>query len=289
MGTSFGLFSAFVAMFGFGIGNALGKMPAEKFPYQKVIFIRDIFSSLTLAIGLLFFLNDTNFDYKFILLTFIFSILGYFSLVFFFKALKIGKVGLVTPIANSSTLITILLSVIFFNERLGVWQTVAVLMIMFGILASSVNLKDFKNSHLFNLSSGLPFAIMTCVLWGILFFFYKYPVNIIGPALTAFIIEFGSAILSGTNLKISKIKLSPINRKDIFIIFLVGFCSAIGSLFYNLGIKTADVSIVSAITFSCPLITIIYGRLFYREKLSAAQYTAVSMILVGIVILSYIK
>lgn len=284
MSENLGIIFSLIAMFGFGISNSLAKIPSEKFPYQKIIFYRNLFSSAVLLIGMLLFFPNPNLDAKYIAFTLILSIVGYFSLKFFFQALKVGKAGLVSPIANSSTLITVLLSIIFFRESLNYAQYIMVSLLIIGILFSSINFRDFKNSHLFNLQSGLPYTLVTCVSWGLLFFLFKFPVTIIGPIFTSFLIEFGAAILSFNNFR--SVKSTIIKAKDLWIIFLVAFFASIGSLFYNLGINVGDVSIVSAITFSSPLIVILWGKFIYKEKLSLIQYCALTMIIFGVVGLS---
>lgn len=289
MNNSLGLIFALIAMFGFGMGNVLGKIPSQKYPYQKTIFLRNIFTTITLLIILLFFLKSTDFNLQYILISFLLSVAGYFSLAFFYKALKGGKIGIVSPVANSSTIITVLLSVIFFHEHLNLIQSFAITFIIIGILFISLNIKDLKNSHLFSLSSGLPFALVTCLLWGFMFFFYKYPVSILGPALTALIIEIGSFITVTIHSKLASIKIFPISKKDLLIIALMAISASIGALCYNLGIKIADVSIVSAITNSCPLVAVVFGWIFYRERLTRQQYFAICLILLGIISLSFFK
>jgi len=70
-------------------------------------------------------------------------------------------------------------------------------------------------------------------------------------------------------------------------IFFVAFFGTIGILFYNLGIKILDVSIISVLSFANPLVSTLYGKFVYNEKLSMLQYIAILLILIGIIFIFY--
>ena len=236
---------------------------------------------------LLFYIPQTNFSGIYILYVFFLSVLGYVSTIAFFKALGMGKLGIISPIANSSVIFTVLLSIILFNEVLSGSQIFSIIFIILGIILISINFNDLKNSHIFEISSGVPYALITCLLWGIMFALIKTPVMVIGPVLTSFIIEFGILICSGIHLKISKISFAVPDYKTIVYIFIVAFFGAIATLSFNMGVAVCSVSIVAVLSNSNPLIAAIYGRFVYKEKLSLQQQIAFLLILIGIICISF--
>jgi len=60
-------------------------------------------------------------------------------------------------------------------------------------------------------------------------------------------------------------------------------------LFYYQALNTGPVAIVSAIGSSTPLIVIVYGAIFMKERLKLQQYCGMVMILLGIIGLSIVK
>jgi len=287
MDISFGIIFGLIAMFGFGIANALVKIPTKKIGIIRTIFVRGIFSSLMLFLILLFFLPETNFDLTYIFIAVIIAIIGYIPLATFFKAIKSGKVGIITPIANSSIIFTVLLSIIFLKESLLATQILAILLIVVGIILTSINFKDLKNSNLFRLESGIPYALVSAILWGVVFFLLKIPVNVLGPILTSFIVEFGIMIFSILHIKVANDPFNFPNRKMLIHIFFIALFAIVGSLFFNLGIERSSVSIVAALTFSAPLVSTLYGKIVYKEKLTTIQYSALFLILLGVILISY--
>lgn len=287
MALSLGIVFGLIAMIGYGISNAISKVPAKILGSRKTVFFRNLMTSLILFIALLFFIKETVFSLEYIIIAIIISIIGYIPLVSFFQAVKHGKVGIVTPIANASIIFTVLFSIIFFKETLSQIQIFSIILIIAGIILISMDIKDWKNSELFNLKSGIPFALLAAFFWGIVFFLFKIPVLVLGAFLTAFLVEFGIAVSSYLHLKSSKIKITIPDKKMYPYLLVLGVLGAIALVSYNFGVKNYNVSVVAAITFANPVVATLYGKFVYKEKLSIMQYIAGLLIILGIVSLAY--
>lgn len=283
MGVVFGL----AAMAGFGLHTAISQGPVRSVGSVRTIFFRNIFTSAILLLGVLFYKEHAMLSFKYAGIALAISFAGYIPLVTFYRALDAGKVGVVTPIANSSVIFTVMFSMLFFGESLSGVQMISVLLIVLGIALISVDFRDFSNSSLFSMRSGVPYALVTSVLWGLVFFLFKIPVDVLGPILTAFLTEAGIMIFAAMNMGISRIRFSVPGRRDMRQIFAASFFGALGALFYNYGITAAEVSIVAALTFANPLVSTAYAKIVYKEKLSALQYGAIVLMIAGIIMISY--
>ena len=286
MELSSGIIFGLISMLGFGLSSSLSPVPAKRMSSRDLLFFRGIFMCLIFILLLPFFLSGTTFSSKYILIAFAISVLAFIPMSTFLKALSIGKLGIIAPIANSSIIFTVLFSILFFNESLNAVQSGSILLIILGIILVSINFKDIKNSHIFNLSSGIPYALITCVLWGLMFSLYKIPVMVIGPILTALIIEIGIFVISLIQILKAGKKINMPDRNTMTYILLLSIFTAIGGAFFNYGIMVAEVSIVAALAMANPLIATIYGKYVYKETINIQQYLAISFILAGIVALS---
>ncbi|MBN2457798.1 DMT family transporter [Candidatus Woesearchaeota archaeon] len=284
--TTIGIMFGLAAMLGFGLGNGFSRPLARSMGNKQIIFFRTVATSLILLPVLLFSLPSVRFSALYIIIGFVIAVISYFPLMTFYMALKKSDLGVVCPIANSSVIFTVLLSVIFFSERPSIFQYLSIGLIVAGIILISVNFRDIKRSEILSLRSGVPFAVITCILWGIVFFLFKIPVSVIGPILTSFIIEFGIMISSSAHIVMARERFLFPSKKNMFYIVIVALFSSAGTLFFNMGIDFADVSVVSAVTMSNPLVAVIFGRLAYKEKLTRIQWTAVLLVVFGIVLVS---
>ncbi len=279
-----GILFGILSMIGYGLSSAISQTPVRALGSVKTIFYRNTVVSIILAV-VLFFNIPEQITLKYIGLSFLIAFLGYVPFVTFFKGLSTGKVGVVVPISNSAVIFTVLLSIIFLQERLNTFQTTAIALIVIGIILNSVNFKDFKQSHIFHPHSGVPYALITCILWGVFWFVWKTPVTWLGPFLSALVQETSMIIFSGAHLNIMKERFA-LPRKYWWNMLIIGIFAAMGTLFFNLGINVGPVSIVAALVFTNPLISTLYGRFVYREKLNLQQRIAVLLIIGGIVLIS---
>ena len=280
-----GVIFVLVAMLGFGLSSGFAKHTSE-ISSVKNVFLREMIVSILLFIMVLFNLKTQTFQLNYILIAFGISIIGYIALISFYTGLKKGKAGVIVPIANSSVIYTVILSTIFYNEKLSSVQIVALVVLIMGILLSSINFKDFKNSSIFNKNSGIIFAIITAIGWGSIFTLNKIPINVIGPILTSFIIDFGTFIFCAIHMGIKKEKLTGLSKTQWLFVSLTAFAATIGAYCFNSGLAIANASIIAPIVFSNPLVTAVYGRIVFKEKLSLLQYFSAGMIIVGIVMIS---
>lgn len=163
-----------IAMIGFGLCNAIAQIPSKEIGSQRTIFFKNVFVSILLAILFLFFQNEVSFDAKYIFIAFAISLLGYLALLLFYEALKIGKVSIIAPIANSSVIFTIIFSTIFFQESLSLIQLISIILIIIGIILTSLDFNDIRKTSSVKLLSGVPYALATCFLWGVSIFCIRY-------------------------------------------------------------------------------------------------------------------
>jgi len=288
MDFSFGIIFGLAAMLGFGLHTAISQAPIKSIGPMKAIFFRNIFTSFILLLALMLLPHENVFSVEYILIALAISFVGYIPLLTFYKALDSGKVGIVTPVANSSVIFTIMFSIIFFKESLNEVQLFSIALIVAGIMLISLDLKDLKHSDLFKVSSGVPYALITCVLWGLVFFLFKFPVTALGPTLTAFITEAGILVFAGANIAVSGGSFAVPDSKTMKKIAIASFFGALGSLAYNYGITVSDVSIIATLNFANPLVATIYAKAVYKEKLGIQQYAAAAMMIPGIVFISYL-
>ncbi|OGG03705.1 hypothetical protein A2W14_04005 [Candidatus Gottesmanbacteria bacterium RBG_16_37_8] len=278
-----------ISMIGFGLETAIVKKYSEILGPIRMIFYRNLVIVLITFIALLFFIKSINFDINYILLGFIISAASYGGIFFFMKALSKGKVGIVSPIVGTRGLIASFIGLVIFREVITTGQLFSILIAFTGIILSTINFSDFKKSNIFSFKSGVPFAILAAIFWGMTFPLFSIPSGILGAFLFSFILELTVLFMATMQTIIIKIPIDI--KKDFsrysFAIITIGSLGSLGSIFMNLGYATGQISIVSTILSCVPLVAVIYGRLVYRELMSTKQYLAAALMIAGIAGLSY--
>ncbi|MBI4150137.1 DMT family transporter [Candidatus Woesearchaeota archaeon] len=290
MALSEGILFGLTTLVGYGISDALSAIPARAIGVRKLIFFRNLFIAAALLILVLLFAEwPSPLPVPWLLFAIAIALFGYVPLATFYRGLQLGKVGIISPIAKSSLVITVLLAIIFLDEHMTFLQTIAFLFIFIGIILISIKFSDFRASELFSLRHGVPYALLSCFFWGIGFFLFKFLVNIFGPLITAFFIEGGVFIAGAASLFFSRERkriLQLPNARMLKYIITIAVATTIGTTSYMFGISKAPVSIVTALAFSNPFLTVLYGAFVFKERLRPLQYIAIVLIISGIVMMS---
>ncbi len=280
-----------LSMLGFAFSTAFIKPASEKFWPNKTVIYQKFLTTIFFLLSLLFFLNTTTFDRKYIGIAFLIAFLGYIPFASFIKGITIWKIGLISPISNSSVIFTVFFSLLFFNEQLSSRQLISIAWILLGIIISSINFQDFQASEIFKKSSGIIYALIACIGRGLVFALFHIPVNHLWPILTGVIIEWGIFLLSSLLHRKLLTKQSiqqDYKSKNIKWILFSALALTIGSIFYFIGIKTYSSSIIYAITSINPAIILLYGKFVYKENLTLQQYIGIAIMISGIIALSIV-
>lgn len=273
-----------VAMVGSGLSNVFSRVPTRVIGSDRALFWRQVilvafqvplvialFPRETTALGLLEALAVGAF--------------GYLPVRFFFMAVERGRVGVVTPISNASAVITSLLAIAVLGEPFGLPRVLGLMTAFAGVALISVEFRDWRNSALFRKESGIPFAAAACLLWGVILFLIRYPVLLIGPILTSFIVEVTVLVVSAIRLHVTR---EPFGLpKEVRLAAVgVGFFSVLSSVGYDAGLLTSAVAAVAVINMTNPVIAAAYERLVYRESLTFRQYAGMALAIAGAAMVS---
>ena len=276
---------------GYGVANALSKITGGAVGVDRGVILQTFFAAaFTILIGS-WFVRFGEFDLYWIFIAFIIGLAGYFPLLFFIKAITRGKAGVIVPIIDLATVVALLCTYIFFGQSVSLLGLVFVAVILFGVILLTVNIRDFKNSSLLDLNSGVLFAIIAATLWGASYFLWSLPTAHLGPVTTSIILELGTCTAALISLLIIKReKLFGTIPKNILLVgILIGFCGFLGTFGVNLGITKIGAPLTFAILGARPAVSALVGYFYFKEKLSQKQFLALILIVVGVVGVSLFK
>lgn len=289
MATTLSLLLGTLAMITMGIANAMGKIPSKRSGIEPFLFYRGIIICIIFGLVAWRLTDPSQYDLLFIAFALLLSAFFYFALAYLYKAVAIGKVGLVSPVTTLNVAISLTLTTILLKVPLSLPQILLIIMIIIGILVLSLDFKDFSASNIFDKSSGVPYAMITALLWGVLFFLVQFPIKHLGAYLTTFLLDFGILICAVVkNIFVAKDFRPHSVANSWKHIVGVAIFSAIGALAMYLGMQVANSAIVIAVSTASPLSAMLYGRIFYKEKLSPLQYGAIIIVILAIVALGLV-
>lgn len=278
----------------FGIIAMIGWGTADFF-VAKAVRKTNVFKTFVWSqiIGLILFFLIFSVFFKFPILSLatigiilIAGFLGTISYLAFYKGLQVGKVSVISPIAACWAVVTVILSLIFLNETLTVLQAIGVSLAILGAVLASFRLHDLLKLKLRKLATGLEYAIIALLAWGVYFVFIDVLVTELSWFLPMLFIKtvavFYLLIYSGATKKNISF---PKNVK--FFIILIGILEVIAFLSYGIGVASEYTAIVAPIGAAFPMVTIILARIFFKETLDVNQKIGIVSVLTGLVLLSF--
>lgn len=206
----------------------------------------------------------------------------------YFKALQIGDVNKVVPIDKSSTILTILLACIFFHEGLSLFKLVCVCLIGLGTMLMINRKEDVKSNSLDK--SWLIYAILSAVFASLTSILGKIGISGIdsnlGTAIRTSVVLVMAWLMVFVKNKQSEI--ISIDIKELLFIILSGFATGASWLCFYRALQDGLASIVVPIDKLSILVTIIFSRVVFHEKLSRKALLGLILITVGTVTMTMI-
>ena len=278
---------AFLSAFFAGMTSILAKCGIKKTDSNVATFIRTL---VVLPLSLLMALIvNPNFSFGAVSSkTLVFLVLSGLSTgaswLCYFRALSKGDINKVVPIDKSSTVLTIILAVIFLGESVTVYKTLGVVFIAIGTLLMIEKKDTEKKSEgegwlIYALLSAF-FASLTTILGKI---GIEGVESNLGTAIRTAVVIVMSFIMVAFTGKTGEIK--RIDKKELGFILLSGLSTGASWLCYYKALQDGEAGIVVPIDKLSILVTIAFSYMVFKERLSKKAMLGLVMIVFGTLVL----
>ena len=208
--------------------------------------------------------------------------IGYLSFV---TGMSKGSITLTGVIGGSFPAVTTITALIFFNETVTIVQAASIVIILVGIVLSSLH--SDKKTILRELgSSGLLYAFGAFFFWGVYFALIRIPIERIGwflPQYASSVIALPMFLLLGYAQGQRGLMKKP---NLLWVITGVSALQILGGISFNYAISKGPTAIVAPIAGSSPAVFALLAFFIFREKLQRIQWLGVALSIAGIVALS---
>jgi len=209
-----------------------------------------------------------------------------------YRALKLGNVNKVAPIAKTSTILTMLLAFVFLSEPMG-W-VIVVAMVLMGTgtwLMLELNIKAKKPENEQKNGKGwLFFAVLAAVFASLTAIFGSIGVNEMDANLWTAMRTVIVALLSwmmvyGTS---GQKKIRSVNLKSWIFLILSGLATGGSWLFFYHALKIGNTSLVVPIDQLSILLTMGFARLFLGERFTKQSLLGLVILTAGILLPAFV-
>ncbi|MHA8083180.1 EamA family transporter [Aquirufa sp. A-Brett2-15D] len=270
----------------YGFSNAFWKKAIQDAPFLQVIFLRGLYTTSFFGICYLLDLKwgtfepwlgiRPDFSAEQLGLSFLLCLFSSFGLYFFVRSLKTEAVSLVAPI-SSINVFGLLTAVLFLGESWGMNYSFALMCIVAGIYF--IFQSDWHFDSLNAFLKALGGSVLASFFWGVSYALFKYPVTWLGVIPFTFLLELCVTLCVGLFLVFQKHPWQPLSHRPIRILAL---CIMAGSTFLHIAYQTATVTQIIFINKSQLVMTLFFGQLLYREKLTLPKLLGVALLILSI-------
>jgi len=275
-----------------------GANPDEKYSHLKIC----ICVGLVMGIHALFvlFTQDINYDFSNIIRYFPVSFFYILSMALSFFGMRFLEESISDPIENTSGAIAALLCFIFLKQRIGWISFIGIALIVIGVIYIGITEANDENGRMKKYGKKLAIiAFIMPFLYAIL--------DAIGSFLDAYFLEMETSPLININpdtielaantsyeltfaicalilfifITIRKEKLNILHQRDKM---LAAVCETAGQFTYVFAMSGSAIVAAPIISSVCA-VSVIFSRVFLKEKLTRKQYAAIITIICGIIIL----
>ena len=202
----------------------------------------------------------------------------------YFRALQLGNVNKVTPIDKSSTILTMVLAIIFLGEKITILKIISIILIGVGtylMIEKKEDKKQTKNNKwlLYALGSAV-FASLTSILGKI---GIEGVESNLGTAIRTIVVLLMAWVVVFVTKKQSEIK--NIDKNSWKFLILSGLTTGLSWLCYYKALQTGEASIVVPIDKLSITITIALSYFILKEKLNKKSMIGLIGIVIGTMLL----
>ena len=281
------LFYAVASAFFAGITSILAKCGIRKTDSTVATAVRTVVILLFswLIVGIVGSASQiTSLDGKTLLFLILSGAATGASWLCYFRALQLGDINKVVPIDKSSTVLTILLALIFLQEGISIPKAVAVAAIAAGILLM-IEKKDVEETRetgrggwmLYAVGSAF-FASLTAILGKIGISGVESNLGTAIRTVVVLVMAWIMVLVTGKQKEVRKIP-----GKELAFICLSGIATGASWLCYYRALQEGPASVVVPIDKLSVLVTVVFSWLVFGEKLSRKAAAGLVLLTAGTV------
>ena len=208
----------------------------------------------------------------------------------YFRALQTGDINKVVPIDKLSTVLTILLALLFLGEGISLRKMVAVFLIAAGIflMIEKKDVKDQKadgkSGWMLYAAGSAFFASLTAILGKIGISGVESNLGTAIRTAVVLIMAWGMVFITGKEKDIKKI-----DRNELVFICLSGIATGVSWLCYYRALQEGPASVVAPIDKLSVLVTVVFSYFVFGEKLTGKALAGLLLLTAGTVAMAVVS
>lgn len=202
-----------------------------------------------------------------------------------YRALQLGPVAVVSPIGATYAVVGVTLAVVLLGERPGPAALVGGLITVVGVMLTSTDLAKLRaGTHA--RPPGLPWAIVSAVLFGVGGFFLGYFAQEVGWVPGLWASRCAQVAMFAAISIVRRREFDHVGwNAGLLLALASGAADLLGVVTYSIGASRGLLSIVLIASAVFPLIAVALSVVLLHERPVANQYAGIALVVTGLLVL----
>jgi uncharacterized membrane protein len=268
---------------GFGTADFIAKLTTNRIGFLRTaLFMQIIGSFFVLPFALQDITSLAPHPWA-VLSGVLLGVVNAFATLTLYKGFEVGRLSIVSPIASSCPVVSIILAVLFLGESLTEPRLLGISLAIVGVILVSIQRGRVGTSE--RVSRGTIYAVIYLGLGGLLFFALKPVSTALGVFLPVLIMRWVSNLVLAVTFLAWKTKTKSPTPGAFWFVFFVALFDTFANVMYVLGVTVGTVSIVSTMGGMFSAVTVLLAWVVLKEKLLRHQILGFAAITAGVCVL----
>ena len=203
----------------------------------------------------------------------------------YFRALQVGDVNKVVPVDKSSTVLAMLLALIFLHEEISLPKLIGLVAVACGIFLMIEKKESGTRAH----GKGwLLFAVLSAVFAALTSILGKIGIDGVesnlGTAIRTAVVLVMAWVMVFVSGKAGEVRKIP--RRELLFICLSGLATGASWLCYYKALQDVPASVVVPVDKLSILVSVLFSRVVFHEKLPKRAIIGLALLTAGTVIMA---
>lgn len=203
----------------------------------------------------------------------------------YFRALQVGDVNKVVPVDKSSTVLAMLLALIFLHEEISLPKLIGLVAVACGIFLMIEKKESGTRTH----GKGwLLFAVLSAVFAALTSILGKIGIDGVesnlGTAIRTAVVLVMAWVMVFVSGKAGEVRKIP--RRELLFICLSGLATGASWLCYYKALQDGPASVVVPVDKLSILVSVLFSRVVFHEKLPKRAIIGLALLTAGTVIMA---
>lgn len=203
----------------------------------------------------------------------------------YFRALQVGDVNKVVPVDKSSTVLAMLLALIFLHEEISLPKLIGLVAVACGIFLMIEKKESGTRAH----GKGwLLFAVLSAVFAALTSILGKIGIDGVesnlGTAIRTAVVLVMAWVMVFISGKVGEVRKIP--RRELLFICLSGLATGASWLCYYKALQDGPASVVVPVDKLSILVSVLFSRAVFHEKLPKRAIIGLALLTAGTVIMA---